>query len=141
MSNENELILIEEPEVEVKTTLPPIKPKRVMSQKQLDNLAKGRLKRVANAKQISIEKDATKRTPPIQKPKPEKPPPDEVVEEPPQTKPVPKPRKQKVVYVDTESEEEPEPEIVYKKRPKPKQAFVEPIPPTPAPVVRRLKRV
>jgi hypothetical protein len=114
MSNENEnnLILIEEPEAEVKAELPP-KKKRTMSTKQLENLALGRLKRVANAKQISIEKDATKRTPPIQKPKPI---PAEVVEEPPVPKP--KPRKQKVVYVDTESEEEPEPEIVYKKRPK-----------------------
>jgi hypothetical protein len=70
MSNENELILIEEPEPEVKAELPP-KKKRVMSQKQLDNLAKGRLTRVANAKQISIEKEASKRSPPIAKPKPE----------------------------------------------------------------------
>jgi hypothetical protein len=134
MSNENELILIEEPEPEVKAELPP-KKKRTMSVKQLENLALGRLKRVANAKQISIEKDATRRSPPIQKPKPM---PAEVVEEPPAPKPVPKPRKQKVVYVDSESEEEQEPQIVYKKRPKPvKEAFVEP----PAPVVRRLKRV
>ena len=74
MSIENDLILIDEPEPEVKTELPP-KKKRVLSQKQLDNLALGRLKRVANAQQISIEKEATRRTPPIVKPKPETPPP------------------------------------------------------------------
>ena len=140
MSIENDLILIDEPEPEVKTELPP-KKKRVLSQKQLDNLALGRLKRVANAQQISIEKEATRRTPPIVKPKPETPPPPPV-EEPPQPKQVPKARKQKVVYVDTESEEEQEPEIVYKKRPsKPKQAFVEPIQSPPPVAVRRLKRV
>ena len=119
MSNENEgLIQIEEEQPEGKTQLPP-KTKRVMSEKQLANLALGRKKRVDNSKQISIEK--TKKAP---------------LEEPP-VKPKSKP-KQKVVYVESESDgdSEPEPDIIYKKRPKPKEE-----PPTPQSTPARLRRV
>ena len=60
MSNENlnDLIQIVEEQPELEAKAPYVKPKRVMSEKQLAALAKGRATRVSNAKQISIEKVA-----------------------------------------------------------------------------------
>ena len=61
MSNENlnDLIQIVEEQPELEAKAPYVKPKRVMSEKQLAALAKGGgATRVSNAKQISIEKEA-----------------------------------------------------------------------------------
>ena len=128
--NENQLIQIEEEQPELEVKAPYVKPKKVLSEKQLSALQRGREKRVANAKQVSIEKQAKpkpaprKKTPPIQKP-----PPPEVEED------------VEIVYVDEEPEPvKPKKRIVYKTRPMEFAPELEPIQP-PAPVVRRLRRV